>query len=107
MDAWISPNIAPLFSFFSLTSLGATLVVFVRRGQHRGLVTFAWGAGALLGLVMLAGFIAGAVMGQPWYVLVALGVPGVVLSSVYGWSVLTLDKAYAASELRRTMAKDI
>jgi hypothetical protein len=107
MDAWISPEIAPWFSFFSLTSVGATLAVFVRRGEHRALVTAVWSAMALVGVVMLAGFLAGAAMGQPWYVLIALGVPGVVLSLVYGWSVARLGKAYSASELRRTMAKDI
>jgi hypothetical protein len=107
MDAWISPEIAPWFSFFSLTSLGGILAVFVRRGQLRALVTAVWGAGAVVGVVMLAGALAGAAMGQPWWVLIALGVPGLVLSTVYGWSVLTLDKAYAASEMRRTMAQDI
>ena len=107
MDAWISPDAAPWFSFLSLTSLGALLAIFVKRGEHRGLVTVVWGAAAVAGFVMLAATIAGAAMGQPWYVLIALGVPGVVLSLVYGLSVLNLDKAYAASEMRRTMAKDI
>ncbi len=97
MDAWISPEIAPWFSFFSLTSVGATLAVFVRRGEHRALVTAVWSAMALVGVVMLAGFLAGAAMGQPFP----------VLSLVYGWSVARLGKAYSASELRRTMAKDI
>jgi hypothetical protein len=107
MDAWISSEAAPWFSFLSMTSLGAALSIFAKRGEHRGLVTAVWGAGALAGLVLLAAALAGAAMGQPWWVLLALGVPGVVLTPVYGWSVLTLDKAYAASEIRRTMAKDI
>jgi hypothetical protein len=107
MDAWISSEVAPWFSFLSLTSLGATLSIFVKRGEHRGLVTVVWGAGALAGLVMLAAALAGAAMGQPWWVLLALGLPGVVMSTTYGWSVLTIGRMYEASELRRTMAKDI
>ena len=107
MDAWISPETAPWFSLVSLTSVLATLSVFVRRGEHRALVTFVWGAAAMAGAAMLLAAIAGAATGQPWWVLIALGVPGVVLSCVYGWAVMHIQSAYSASEMRRSMAKDI
>ena len=107
MDAWIAPETATWFSMTSLTAVLAVLTIFVRRGEHRMLVKLVWGGAALAGLASLVAAIIGAIIGQPWWVLIALGVPGVVLTSVYGWATLTLDRAYNASEHRRTLAKDL
>ena len=107
MDAWIAPENAHWFSMTSLTAVLAALAIFVRRGEHRMLVQLVWGAAALAGLASLIATIIGMMIGQPWWVLTALGVPGVVLTWVYGWATLTLDRAYSESEHRRTLAKDL
>lgn len=107
MDAWIAPEIAPWFSLASLTAALASLDVFVRRGEHRRLVSLVWGAATFAGVVVLLAAIAGALTGQPWWVLLALGVPGVVVTTACGWSTLTLGRAYSESEHRRTLAKDL
>jgi fatty acid desaturase len=107
MDAWIAPQYAPWFSLLSLTALLSLLSIFVRRGEHRGLVTVVWGAAALAGVAFLVGALAAFATGQPWWVLIALGVPGIVLTTVFGWSTLYIGKIYDASEHRRSLAKDL
>ena len=57
---------------------------------------------AFLALAVIAG-----VGGQPAYVLVALGVPGVVLSAVFAAILATVPARYAAAELRRMAAREI
>ena len=107
IQPWFTQEVAFSFTFFSLFSLLAVLEVWVGRGVHRRAVTSAFAAGAVVGAVLLVLAVIASVGGQPQYVLVALGVPGVVLSVVFAAVLASVPARYAAAELRRMASKEI
>lgn len=104
---WLPPETGQWLSLTSLISVFAAMSVFVRIGKYRTLVTIVWGACAVFGAACLVATLVGAATGQPWYILVGLGVPGLVATLVYGVALSQLGRMYANVEQRRTFAKDL
>ncbi len=107
IQPWFTQEVSSSFVFFSLFALLAVLEVWVGRGLHRRAVTSALAAGAVVGAVLLVLAVIAGVAGQPRYVLVALVVPGVVLSVVFAAVLATVPARYAAAELRRMASREI
>jgi hypothetical protein len=107
MTDWFSPEIAPFFSFLSLTASVASLDYFARRGEHRGLVTVVYAGTALFGAVLLAAGLIALAYGQRWYVVFPLTFVGAVILPACLWSLFDLKRVYSAAELRRSVAKDL
>lgn len=107
IDPWFTPEVSLRFTFLSLFSLLAILEVFVAKGRHRRAVTSALAAGAAAGVILLALAVLAGIGGQPRFVLIALGVPGIVLSVVFATVLASLPSRYAATELRRIASKEI
>ena len=107
IQPWFTQQVAFSFTFFSLFSLLAILEVWVGRGLHRRVVTGALAAGAAVGAILLALAVVAGAGGQPRYVLMALGVPGVVLSVVFVSVLASVPGRYAAAEMRRIASREI
>ena len=105
--AWFSPSMAHWFVYFSLFSLFSVLGHYTRQGRLRRTVTGAMAVGAAIGVVLLAAMVMSAIEGQPRYVLVVLGIPGIVMSVVFLVTLVWLPREYARAELRRMAAKEI
>ena len=107
IQPWFTQEVASSFTYFSLLALLAVLEVWVGRGAHRQLVTRTLAAGAAVGAVLLALAVVAGVGGQPRYVLIALGIPGVVLSVVFASVLASVPARYNAAELRRMASREI
>jgi hypothetical protein len=107
IQPWFTEEASFSFTLFSFFSLFAVVEIWVGRGLHRRAVTSALALGFAIGAVLLALAVIAGVGGQPAYVLVALGVPGVVLSAVFAAILATVPARYAAAELRRMAAREI
>jgi hypothetical protein len=107
MTDWFSPEVAPMFSFLSLTAAVASFDHFAQRGEHRGLVTAVYAATAIFGAVLLAAGLAALATGQRWHVVFPLTFAGGIIVLACGWSLATLKSVYSKSELRRSVAKDL
>jgi hypothetical protein len=107
IQPWFTQEVSSSFVFFSFFALLAVLEVWVGRGLHRRVVTSALAAGAVVGAILLVLAVVAGVGGQPQYVLVALGVPGVVLSIVFAATLANVPARYATAELRRMASREI
>lgn len=107
MHPWISPDIAPYFSFLSLLAIFSVVQQLALRGIHRRLVTGTYIVGTLIGCVLLVAGIAAIATGQPWHVQFALGFPGAISFGCFAWALARLGKIYSAAELRRSVAVDL
>ena len=104
---WFSPEIAPMFSLLSLTAAISSLDYFAKRGRHRAVVTISYAVGAFVGFLLLVAGAVALTTGQRWYVIFALGFPGVVMLPTLLWALLDLKRVYGEAELRRSLARDI
>ncbi len=104
---WFTPEGSLWFTLFSFFSLFAILDVYVGQGRHRRAVTSALAVGAVTGAILLALAVLAGVGAQPRYVLIALGLPGIVLSGVFMATLVSVPARYAAAELRRMASKEI
>lgn len=93
---WLTPEFALRLSGFSFFSLLAVLEVLVGQGRYRIAVTSAIASAAGLGMILLGLAILAGIAGQPGYVVCALGVPALVLSTVFGAVLVNLPKRYTA-----------
>lgn len=104
---WFTQEVSLWFTLFSFFALLGTLEVFVAQGRHRRAVTGALAAGAVIGAILLALAVLAVVQGQPRYVLIAFGVPGIVLTAVFAATLTSVPARYAAAEMRRMASKEI
>jgi hypothetical protein len=107
INAWFTPSAAHWFVYLSLFSLFSVLGHYTKQGRYRKAVTGATAAGAAIGAALFVLTVIAAIDGQPRYVLISLGIPGIVVTVVFLAVFVLLPREYATAELRRMTAKEI
>jgi hypothetical protein len=107
IHAWYSQETAHWFVYLSFFSLFGILGHYVKQGRYRNAVTAAIASCATVGASLLVFFVIAAIGRQPGYVLFSLAVPAIVISVVFGATLVQLPRQYTAAELRRIAAKEI
>ena len=106
-DGWFSVELSRNLRWFSLLSLLSLMGFYVDRGRYRTLVLSLWTAALAIGVSSLVACAVGFAVGQPSHVLRPLLIVGVVMTGVFGGTLIPIRRGYQEAELRKTLARDM
>ena len=107
MTEWFSPETSLWFPYLSLMSLVAITAIWIKKGQHKRLVTGIYIACLGVGCLFLVAGLIARWIGQPDHVAGPLLLAGVVITVCFAATMPVMLRDYAKAEQRKMLAKDI